>query len=499
MIRNIRTFKGGYKFKNFEGIPKDALEIPDIPLKVTIPLRQGFGCECDCLTGVGEKVSAGQIIGNSEKGISSPVHSTINGIVREIKRVNYFKRDCLMVTIEGDSTPEYQKVPGHSLNWQNLSDEELEKTLYLSGVTALDREGIPTRFRSSIIKPQDVKSLIIHGVDSEPYNISHAVLLQGKNTFNLVEGIKILHRIMAKARVYLALNSGNKKILEEILKLTCGLDWLEVSPLEPKYPQGYDEILVPTLLGEDFPYGYSAANIGIVILNFQVVLQAYEAVAEGKPFIERAIALCGPAFKEPTHIKARIGTALKDIVSARIKSGITPRYILNGLLTGALLNDLSLPIEKTYSRIIALPENKKREFISFMRPGFKSDSYSNAFLAKFLPGAKKSCDTNSHGEQRPCISCGYCEDVCPVGIIPHLLSRHVQRNIVDETLMNLRIFNCIECGLCSYVCPSKIALAKHIKDGQDRLTIQGCDRNQCILPYFDNLKGIEEYRGAKEL
>ena len=86
-----------------------------------------------------------------------------------------------------------------------------------------------------------------------------------------------------------------------------------------------------------------------------------------------------------------------------------------------------------------------------------------------------------------------------MGIIPHLLSKYVQRSIIDETLMNLRIFNCIECGLCSYVCPSKIPLAKHIKEGQEKLTVSGCDRNQCILPYFDNLKGIEEYRGPKEL
>ena len=97
------------------------------------------------------------------------------------------------------------------------------------------------------------------------------------------------------------------------------------------------------------------------------------------------------------------------------------------------------------------------------------------------------------------ISCNYCEEACPVNVIPHLLSKYVQRNIIDETLMKLRIFNCIECGLCSYVCPSKIPLAKYIKEGQEKLTIQGCDRNQCILPYFDNIRGIEEYRGAKEV
>ena len=498
-MRKHKTFSGGYRFINFEGQPKDILEEIKVPLRVAIPLRQGFGGEGDCLVKAGEGVLAGQIIGHSEYGVSSPVHSSVNGVVEEVKRVNYFKRDCLMVSIKGDGNPRYQKLPGAINNWESLASEEIEKILYLSGVTALDREGIPTRMRSSIILPKEAKSLIVHGVGSEPYNISPELLLKGKNILNLIEGIKILRKIMPNARVFLALSSHSRKILEEIEKLTSAYDWLELYPLEPKYPQGYDEMLVPTILKQKFPYGYSAANVGAVILNLQAVLLSYEAVVEGKPLIERTIALCGPAFKETLHIKARIGTPLREALEGRVKEGLSARFVLNGLLTGFELKDLNLPIDKTYSQIIGLVENRERKFLSFLNPGLKSDSYSNTFMAKLSPRIQKTCDTNKHGEERPCISCNYCEEVCPVGIIPHLLVKYVQCNILDETLMNLRIFNCIECGLCSYVCPSKIPLAKQIREGQEKLTIQGCDRNQCILPYFDNLKGIEEYRGPKEL
>lgn len=83
-------------------------------------------------------------------------------------------------------------------------------------------------------------------------------------------------------------------------------------------------------------------------------------------------------------------------------------------------------------------------------------------------------------------------------IIPHLISRYVRKNIIDETLMNYQIFHCIECGLCSFVCPSKIPLTSIMVEGQEKLVMQGCDRTQCVLPYFD-LKGIEEYRGVREL
>ncbi len=499
MLKPYRTFKGGYKFRNYKAQAAPKLSTNELPSKVMIPLRQGFGTEVKPLVKKGDTVTTGQIIGRDDSSISSPVHASINGVVEDIKRINYFKRDVNMVVIRRtDSSQDIAVLPGHSADWGKLDNEEIEKLVYLSGASSLDREGIPTRLKSSIIPPDDVKHLIIHGVGSEPYNISIDLLLEGKSLLNFFEGIKILKRIMPKSKVHLAINARKKKILEQLVKLSSNLGWLDIYPLEPTYPQGYDEMLVPTILGQRFPYGYSAANIGVVVLNIQAVLGVYKAVVEGIPSVERVIALCGPSFKENIHLKVRIGTPLKDIVAGRLDDSQPYRLVLNSLLTGFNLNDLSLPIEKIASHIVAIPENKNREFLAFMRAGLKTDSYTRSFLANWLPGIHKSPDTNKHGEERPCISCTFCEEVCPVRIIPHLLSKYVKRGIIDETLMNYDIFNCIECGLCSFVCPVKIPLLQHMKEGHEKLIMQGCDRTQCILPYF-NLKGIEEYRGVTKL
>ncbi len=499
MLKPFRGFRGGYKFINYDGPAAPVIVEDDIPSRVMIPLRQGFGQDVKPLVKKGDVVAAGQIIARDDHTVSSPVHSSVNGIVEDIKRMNYFKRVVAMVVIcSQDPSKEIARIPGYSAEWGKLSNEEIEKLIYLSGVSSLDREGIPTRFKSSIIPPEDVKHLIIHGVGSEPYNISLELLLEGRRLLNFFEGVKILKRITPKSHVHLAVNGHSRRIIEQLVKLSSNMEWLDIYPLEPKYPQGYDEMLVPTILNQKFPYGYSAANIGVVILNIQAVLGVYEAVTEGKPFIERIVALCGPSMKEHVHVKARVGTALGDILSKRLDTSKPSRVVLNSLLTGVNLNDLTLPIDRTFSQIVAIPENKDREFLSFTRPGAGRDSYTRTFLAKFLPGAKKRPDTNQHGEERPCVSCAFCEDVCPVRIIPHLLSKYVKRGIIDETLMNYDIFNCIECGLCSFVCPVKIPLLAHLKEGHEKLMQQGCDRTQCILPYFD-LKGIEEYRGVTKL
>ena len=499
MLKAFRTFKGGYKFKRYIGQVQPVMVVDPVPEKVIIPLRQGFGTEVKPQVKIGDAVFAGQVIARDDHSISSPVHSSVNGIVEEIKRMNYFKRDINMVVIRTTNPSlDIPRFADYTQEWWKKDNAEIERLIYISGVSSLDREGIPTRFKSSIISPDEVKHLIIHGVGSEPYNLSLEQLLEGKNLLHLFEGVKILKRIMPNCRVHLAINAHKRKIIEQLGKLSSQLEWLDIYLLEPKYPQGYDEMLVPTILHQKFPYGYSAANIGAVVLNIQATLGVYAAVVEGKPFIERIIALCGPAMKENIHIKVRLGTPLSAILSGRINTDKPIRVVLNSLLTGVQLNDFSLPIDRTFSQIIAIPENKERLFLAFMQPGLRQDSYTRAFLSKWLPFIHKTNDTNQHGEERPCISCGFCEEVCPVRIIPNLLSKYVKRGLIDETLMNYEIFNCIECGLCSFVCPVKIPLMAHMREGQEKLIMQGCDRTQCILPYFD-LKGIEEYRGVTKL
>ena len=499
MLKPFRTFRGGFRFKNYTGQAQPILQEAKIPSQVIIPLRQGFGTEVKPLVKVGDSVFAGEVIGRDDQSISSPIHSSVNGIVEGIKRMNYFKREMNMVIIRTtDPSAEIPRLNGHSAEWGKLTNSQIEELIYLSGVSSLDREGIPTHFKSSIISPEDVKHLIVHGVGSEPYNISLDLLLAGKNLLHLFEGIKILKRIMPNCKVHLSINTHKRKVIEELVKLSSQLEWLDVYPLEPKYPQGYDEMLVPTILGQKFPYGYSAANIGVVVLNIQAVLAVFGAVVEGRPLIERLIALCGPLFKENVHLKVRVGTPLSDIIADRLNPSLPSRVVLNSLLTGFELKDLSLPIDRTFSQLVAIPENKQREFLAFIQPGLRRDSYSRIFQASWLPFIHKSPNTNLHGEERPCISCSFCEEVCPVQIIPHLLSKYVKQGYIDETLMNYNIFHCIECGLCSFVCPSKIPLLQHMREGQEKLIIQGCDRTQCILLYF-NLKGIEEYRGVTKL
>jgi len=492
MTPEQKKFAKGYKFNNFEGQPEAKISQLPIPVIVTIPLKQGFGDEAGPIVEIGQRVKTGQIIARDDKSISSPVHSSISGEVVAIEIIDYLGEETTVITIESDGNDGLQLLPSASVNWQDMPADKIDELVYLSGAASAGKSGIPTTFNSASISPDEVENVIVQGIASQVHNISLEVLLKGDILSHFTAGLKILKKLMPKARFHMVLDESQNRTISKALQLMSPVKTINVFTVPRKYPLHRDEVLTELLLGQKIPHGYSAANIGAIVLDIPTVLAVYDAVVEGIPFIEKTIALCGPGFRKNTHVKVRIGTPLEDILKNRTKPGKNIRMVKNSCLTGNTLTDMSLPLSRTFSSIIALTEGTEREFLSFLRPGINKDSFSRVFLSSLFEGLspriKKACDTNLHGEVRPCLSCGFCEDVCPANLIPHLLFHQVQNDVIDELLINYKIFDCIDCNLCTYVCPSKIPLAKYIKEGRAKLADEGLT---CPPPDFP-LKGVQK-------
>ena len=471
-----KTIHGGYHF-NLEGKPQDRLIELGLPSEVVIPLKQGFGREVKSLVKAGEEVKAGQIIGRDDLGISSPVHASVNGTVESLVKLESSQGSINAVVIKADGTIDWQPLAGHNRDWQQLSVDKIESLLYSSGVTSLSGKGIPTRFKTSFISNREVEELIVQGIEDDPYHLSLAALLAGERGDHFIEGIRILQKIMPQANIHLAVNSERQQMVKELVLRTGDPEWLALCSLHPKYPQGNEQLLTRTILGDRAKNSADAKKV--VVLSVATILQVHDAVVEGKPLIECMVALCGPGWKENFHLKVRIGTPLKAISSTYLQQAANYRLIPNNILTNRAITDLSFPVDRSFTTLAAVSENKAK----------KSRSYSRTFLAAFNPLTEQGCDANNHGELRPCIFCGNCEEVCPVGIIPHLLDKHVKRNLISKELIRYDIFECIECNLCSFVCPSKIPVARHIKLGCQKLIDYGYKQQPAVDPEEEELVG----------
>jgi Na(+)-translocating NADH:ubiquinone oxidoreductase A subunit len=478
---------GGYRFARFTGQPQPELVEAGIPPAVTIGRTPAGMTHTRLLVEEGETVTAGQIIARDDETVGSPLLATVNGTVEKISKGG---NAGPTVVIRSDGTDSWRPMAEYSAEWNNLSSEVLEKLIYLSGGAGTVAGGIPTRFNSAAIQPKEVEHILLQVMPAEVFNPLISTLLGEREIGQLAEGLAILAKIMPRAAVHLVGGKQQRSLLSQTRE-ACrqfGLDRVHHHTLATKYPYHREEILVPAVLGQEFPYGFSAINLGVVILDLQVLLQLRDTVMAGKPAIDRVVALAGKGFPKRPHLRLRIGTPLEQVLEQYLDGGREFRIVRNSILTGDALKDTAQTVDSQMSAMIAVPEEKQGPPLPFSRPGFRTDSYSRTFIANFVPFTK-TVDTNIHGEHRPCIACTYCDDVCPVGILPHLLHRYVQRGVIDETILRYRIFDCIDCNLCTYVCTSKIPLAQLMRKGKDSLAAEGLDpRGEAV--HRLQLKGV---------
>jgi electron transport complex protein RnfC len=438
------------------------LEDLGVPDRVVLTFGAAISPAPEPMVRLGSHVHAGQVVAEILGAHRRFVLSPVSGTVAEVRRL---KPSGSVVAISADGSPVWQPVLPVIHDWRGQPRERLEDLLYAAGLG-----GLPTRLGSAPIGPDEVENVVVSAVADDIYNLDAAVVLDGR-LGQLAESLDILRALYPRAAQHIAIDARGDRV-ERILRGALTGDSLRWHRLPARYPQHMDVLLHDAVADHPRAPGATAIASGTLALDLQDALAVRDAVAEGRPAISRIVALCGTGFARTPHVRVRVGTRVAEVVRRFLRPDGAYRVVENSLLRGGTLAPAERSIELSTSALIAVPERERSGFLSFARPGLRSDSYSRTFAARLLPLAKSS-DTNLHGEPRACIACGFCEAVCPARIMPHLLHRYVQRDFIDETLVRFDIARCIECNLCTYVCTSKIDVASLLRAGKEKLVAEG--------------------------
>jgi Na+-translocating ferredoxin:NAD+ oxidoreductase subunit C len=438
-----KTFPGGIYPDCCKNLSKDSkIRQAKLPLQVIIPLIQHIGAPCKPVVKPGDAVKAGTLIAQSEKFISAPIHSSISGVVKTIKKSAHpVLGNCEAVIIESDQKDEKAyNLSACPDDIENLTPEDIREKTKSAGIVGMGGAAFPTHVKLSPPKDKNLDIFILNGAECEPYLTCDDRMMQ-EHSHEIIKGMLLIMRAIGVGKGIIAIEDNKPKAIESMSAAIEGLRItsyeLRVTKLPTKYPQGGEKQLIKVLTGREVPALKLPFDVGCVVDNVQTAYAIYEAVYFNKPLFERAVTVTGDAIKEPSNLLVRIGTPVSSLISecGGIK-GKLGKLVIGGPMMGIAQYTEDIPVTKSVSGILLLSQKYS---------GFKEEQY--------------------------CIRCGKCKQSCPVKLIPTEIAKAAEYGRFEIATM-LNAADCIECGCCSYVCPSNIPLVQLIKYAKRAITCQ---------------------------
>jgi electron transport complex protein RnfC len=419
------------------------IERMPLPKELEVILDQHIGAPEQPLVKRRQKVTEGELIADVGDALGTPVHAPAAGQVMELGQSSHPMRvsaRSIKIKTRADAEPR-EYTPG---DWSQLSREELLDKIRRAGVIGEGGAGFPTYAKLSPPPEAKIDTLILNGAECEPY-ITADQRQMVEHPAEIVEGARIMLKILGVRDCHIGIEANKPDAIAALQKAakeaSTASQRIVVHGLEVKYPQGSEKQLIQSITGRKVPSLGLPASVGVIVQNVSTADAVYDAVVLDKPFYEKVLTFSGRGIARPANLLVKIGTLLSDAVE--YLGGIKPelsKIVAGGPMMGFAFSTLDVPITKTTSSVLFL--------------------------------SKDEIDVSPHG---PCIRCGWCVEVCPMGCEPNEIGVYVEAGRPEDTF-RFGTSDCFECGCCAYVCPSKRPLVQFVRVAKMKLKAKASRR-----------------------
>lgn len=429
-----RTFaRGGIHPDEHKGLTADCAIEVFVPGSVTVPVSQSLGPAAVPQVEKKQIVKRGDVIAEAPDGLR--IHAPISGIVKNVQRephpVLVHDTAVTILAKPADDEPQFPEQEG----WMELSRETMLEKLKHGGLVGLGGAAFPTYRKLTLPAGAQIDTLLINGSECEPYlTCDYRLMLEDAE--KVVLGAWLIARIIGVQHCLIGVEDNKQPAVEAlreaierlgIAKLSFPVT-MEVTLTETKYPQGAERQLIEALTGRVVPRRGLPLQVGVVVQNVATAYACLEAIRNDKPVIDRVVTVSGLGIAQPKNLRVPVGTSINALMEhCGGTNDDVVKVLAGGPMMGRALADLDVPVVKGTSGLL------------------------------FLTRAETNLDRYG-----PCIGCGECLDVCPLGLEPSKVSQYVEWGRPLETEV-YGVLDCFECGCCSYVCPSNRPLVQFMQ------------------------------------
>ncbi len=386
------------------------------PKQIFIPLIANKDDDITVLVKKDDYVFEGDMVAKSKGDLRIPIHSSVSGRVLGFDEMSYLNNEkvkCLV--IQNDFV---DKLDNQEYSLNSYSKEEVVNRMKENGVVGLSGTAFPAYVKYN----NEIKTLIVNAVETDPEATTDAILVKEKCE-ELLEVVDALVEIYGMNEGIIAVRKNDystQRVINDYIGTYIKLKMVEVPNV---YTAGWECELVHYV--KKVSYKNYPTEKGIVVSSVATIYAIYECLKYNKPLTQRVVTFSGDKLARTANVLVKIGTPVRDIIT--ILGGTLDgdkMLIANGSLMGTSIASDDLVIS--------------------------SDLTSVSVISAL-----------AEPEEKTCLRCGECVLVCPVKLSPVLIKE------ATENIKDYRPHKCIGCGLCSYICPAMINLRRRVERAKE--------------------------------
>jgi electron transport complex protein RnfC len=367
-------------------------------------------------------VLTGQVIAKTPGKYPTYAHASISGVISAIEKrpiPHPSGIDGMCIVIDSDGRDKWIEIEKCDQDFLRCAPSKVIQRIREAGIVGMGGAGFPTH--AKISNAQGAQTLIVNATECEPDIMCDDALMQHYPR-EIIRGVEVLMHGCGAKKAIIAIEDDKQEAFNSLLMYNFN-EHIEIVQIPTKYTSGAEKILIKTLLDIEIPSGEFASDHGVLCQNVGTVKAIYDAVIDNKPLISRIVTVTGSAVKEPRNYEARLGTSFASVVAQSKPNNNSHQIRMGGMMMGIDVPSVQYSICKITNCIFV----------------------NNATLKS---------------STQPCIRCGQCNEVCPVGLLPQQLFWYAKSENMDRA-MDYNLGDCIECRCCDIVCPSHIPLAQY--------------------------------------